>query len=81
MAIGLARFWNVRGAETGLPEKVALNGENFLWRAPFGGRSAPIVVGNRVIVQNPVGHGADEQERVMALAGARRIPFFECPQA
>ena len=53
--------------ETGLPEKWALNGENFLWRVPYGGRSAPIVVGNRVIVQNPVGHGADEQERVMAL--------------
>ena len=54
-------------AETGLPEKLALNGENFLWVAPYGGRSAPIVMGNRVYVQNPIGHGADEQERVMAL--------------
>ena len=27
--------------ETGLVEKWALNGENFLWRAPYGGRSAP----------------------------------------
>jgi outer membrane protein assembly factor BamB len=53
--------------ETGLVEKWALNGQNFLWRAPYGGRSAPIVMGNRVYVQNPSGHGADLQERVMAL--------------
>src|SRR4029077_6459263 len=54
-------------AEIGLPEKWSLNGENFLWRAPYGGRSAPIVMGNRVYVQNPFGRGPDEQERVMAL--------------
>jgi len=53
--------------ETGLIDKWALNGENFLWRAPFGGRSAPIVTGNRVYVQNPAGRGAAMQERVMAL--------------
>lgn len=54
-------------AEKGLIEKWALNGENFLWRAPFGGRSAPVVMGNRVYVQNPTGAGASLQERVMAL--------------
>ena len=53
--------------ETGLPDKWALNGENFLWRAPFGGRSSPIVMGNRVYVQNPAGRGPSLQERVMAL--------------
>jgi outer membrane protein assembly factor BamB len=53
--------------ETGLIDKWALNGENFLWRAPYGGRSAPIVMGNRVYVQNPSGRGANLQERVMAL--------------
>src|SRR5882672_8435415 len=56
-----------RSAETGLPEKWALNGENFLWRAPYGGRSAPIVMGNRVCVQNPSGRGTALQERVMCL--------------
>ena len=56
-----------RSAETGLPEKWALNGENFLWRAPHGGRSAPIVMGNRVCVQNPSGRGPELQERVMCL--------------
>jgi outer membrane protein assembly factor BamB len=53
--------------EKGLVEKFALNGQNFLWRAPYGGRSAPIVMGNRVYVQNPSGHGPELQERVMAL--------------
>jgi outer membrane protein assembly factor BamB len=53
--------------ETGLVERWALNGENFLWRAPYGGRSAPIVVGNRVCVQNPSGYGPTMQERVMCL--------------
>jgi outer membrane protein assembly factor BamB len=53
--------------ETGLPERWALNGENFLWRAPYGGRSTPVVVGDRVYVQNPAGRGSDLQERVMCL--------------
>ena len=44
-----------------------LNGENFLWRVPGGGRSTPIVMGNRVYVQNPSGRGPELQERVMAL--------------
>src|SRR5580704_7790137 len=39
--------------ETGLPEKWSPSGENLLWRAPYGGRSAPVVIGNRVCVQNP----------------------------
>jgi outer membrane protein assembly factor BamB len=53
--------------ETGLPDRWALNGENFLWRASFGGRSSPVVMANRVCVQNPSGRGADLQERVMCL--------------
>ena len=53
--------------ETGLVDKWAINGQNFLWRAPYGGRSAPIVMGNRVYVQNPAGRGPAMQERVMAL--------------
>ena len=58
--------------ETGLIEKWALNGENFLWRAPYGGRSAPIVMGNRVYVQNPSGRGAALQERVMCARRRHR---------
>ncbi len=53
--------------ETGLPEKWTLNGENMLWRVPYGGRSAPVVMGNHLYVQNPFGRGAEEKERVMCL--------------
>jgi outer membrane protein assembly factor BamB len=53
--------------ETGLVDRWSHAGENLLWRAPYGGRSAPIVMGNRVYVQNPSGRGDRLQERVMAL--------------
>ena len=53
--------------ETGLISSWKLNGENFLWRVPYGGRSTPVVMGDRVYVQNPVGRGPALQERVMAL--------------
>jgi outer membrane protein assembly factor BamB len=53
--------------ETGLLDKWALNGDGMLWRAPYGGRSAPVVMGNRVYLQNPAGRGVDLRERVMAL--------------
>ena len=54
-------------AETGLPSSWDLKGTNLLWRVPMGGRSAPIVMGNRVYVQNPSGRGPTLQERVVAL--------------
>jgi outer membrane protein assembly factor BamB len=53
--------------ETRLPDKWAINGENFLWRAPYGGRSAPVILGNHLYVQNPYERGDKEQERVMCL--------------
>jgi len=72
--IGLGDWPEMRGPnrdgvsrETGLIDGWALNGENFLWRVPYGGRSTPIVMGNRLYVQNPSGRGTDLQERVMAL--------------
>src|SRR3989442_15112920 len=48
--------------ETGLPEKWALNGQNFLWRAPYGGRSAPIVMGKSGCVEKPPGRGPAPSE-------------------
>ena len=53
--------------ETGLLDKWTLNGDGMLWRAPYGGRSAPVVMGNRIYLQNPAGRGVDLRERVMAL--------------
>jgi outer membrane protein assembly factor BamB len=54
-----------------------LNGENFLWRVPGGGRSTPVVMGDRVYVQNPVGRGPALQERVMALEAATGKVIWE----
>src|SRR5687768_11152941 len=56
-----------KSAETDLPNSWEMKGGTLLWRAPFGGRSAPIAMGNRVYVQNPAGRAAELQERVMAL--------------
>src|SRR3979411_1173321 len=53
--------------EKGLPEKWSLAGQNLAWKAPYGGRSTPIVLGDRVCAQNSVGKGAAQQERVMCL--------------
>lgn len=54
-------------AEKGLPEKWSITGENLVWKAPYGGRSAPIVLGNRLILFNSSGTGETFQERVMAF--------------
>jgi outer membrane protein assembly factor BamB len=53
--------------ETGLIDRWSPSGENLLWRVPLGGRSAPIVKGNRIYLQNPSSRGETLQERVMAL--------------
>ncbi|MFM8392459.1 MAG: PQQ-binding-like beta-propeller repeat protein, partial [Acidobacteriota bacterium] len=53
--------------EKNLPEKWSPTGDNLLWKAPYGGRSAPIVMGNRVYLFNSAGEGPSMQERVMAL--------------
>jgi outer membrane protein assembly factor BamB len=53
--------------EKALPAKWSPAGENLAWKAPYGGRSTPIVLNNRVFVQNIAGKGALEQERVMAF--------------
>jgi len=53
--------------ERGLPAKWSPAGDNLAWKAPYGGRSAPIVMGNRVYLQNTAGKGELEQERVMCF--------------
>ena len=62
---GLSR--NGTSPEKNLPSKWSPSGENLAWRVPYGGRSTPVVVGNRVFLMNVAGRGADQQERVMAL--------------
>src|SRR6185295_11764031 len=54
-------------AESGLPVRWSPKGENLAWKAPYGGRSAPIVMGGRVFLFNTAGEGESMQERVMCL--------------
>ena len=56
-----------RSPESGLPTEWSPSGENLAWTAPYGGRSTPIVLGDRLFVQNPVGEGATLQERIMCF--------------
>ncbi|HEU4796923.1 MAG TPA: PQQ-binding-like beta-propeller repeat protein, partial [Pyrinomonadaceae bacterium] len=53
--------------EKNLPEKWSPAGENLAWKAPYGGRSAPIVMGDRVYLQNAAGQGETLQERIMCF--------------
>ena len=53
--------------ETGLPTSWSPEGENLAWRAPYGGRSTPIILGDHVYLQNASGEGAERQERIMCF--------------
>src|SRR5271163_2940968 len=48
--------------EKGLPDKWSLDGKGVAWKAPYGGRSAPIVLGDHLYLENTSGAGATEQE-------------------
>lgn len=53
--------------EKNLPEKWSPAGENLIWHAPYGSISGPVVLGNRLYLQNTVGEGATLQERLVCL--------------
>src|SRR5262245_31398359 len=53
--------------ETNLPSKWSPSGENLAWRVPYGSRSSPVVVGNRIYINTPVGNLENTQERLVAL--------------
>lgn len=53
--------------EKQLPEKWSPAGENLAWKAPFGGRSTPVVLGDRLYLMTAAGKGADLQERLLAI--------------
>src|SRR5215213_2339016 len=53
--------------DTGLPAKWSVSGENVAWQVSYGGRSGPVVFGDRLYLQNTSGSGASEQERVMCF--------------
>jgi outer membrane protein assembly factor BamB len=54
-------------SETGLPSTWSPSGQNLAWKAPYGGRSAPVVFGDRLYLQNTAGEGAMMQERLMCF--------------
>ena len=54
--------------EKNLPARWSPSGENLLWKAPYGGRSGPIVMGDRVYLQDSVGARETLQERVVCLS-------------
>ncbi len=54
-------------AETGLPDSWSPDGENLAFRLPYGGRSTPVVMGDRLFLQNASGDGGTRQERLLAL--------------
>jgi outer membrane protein assembly factor BamB len=72
---GLAADWpewrgpsrDGRSAETGLPSRWTPSGENFLWKKPYGSRSAPVVAGDRLYLLSGTGKGETLQERVLCL--------------
>jgi outer membrane protein assembly factor BamB len=53
--------------ETGLPSTWSTTGQNLAWKAPYGGRSGPVVFGDRLYLQNTSGEGAAMQERLMCF--------------
>lgn len=53
--------------EKNLPARWSPAGEGLAWKAPYGGRSAPVVFGSHLYLQNTAGRGASEQERVMCF--------------
>src|SRR4029453_12473749 len=53
--------------ETKLPVKWSPAGENLAWKAPYGGRSTPVVLGDHLYLQNTAGKGETLQERIMCL--------------
>ncbi len=54
--------------EKDLPDKFdPASGENVIWKAPYGGRTTPIVLNGRVYLINRVGSGPTLQERVLCF--------------
>src|ERR1044071_8366149 len=53
--------------EKKLPLKGAPTGDNPLLKAPYGGRSGPIVMGDHIYLQNTAGASETEQERIMCF--------------
>ena len=76
MAVLSANDWpELRGpnrdgtsSETGLPESWSPAGQNVAWSLPYGGRSTPVIFGNRLYLQtSTTGETSLTQERLVAV--------------
>ncbi len=53
--------------EHGLPSAWSPGGDNLAWKAPYGSRSGPVVLGDRLYLHTGVGNGDSVQERLLSL--------------
>jgi outer membrane protein assembly factor BamB len=58
---------NGLSAETGLPSRWSASGEGLLWKKPYGSRSSPVVVGDRLYLLHPAGKGETLREQLSCL--------------
>ena len=63
--------------ETDLPDTWSKEGENLAWKAPYGGRSGPIILGNHLYLLNTVGADATLQERLMCFDAGTGAVLWE----
>ena len=59
-----------RSEETSLPRSWSPDGENLLFRVPYGGRSTPVVLDGRLFLQSGSGQEATRQSQLAALDAA-----------
>ena len=57
-----------RSFEKQLPTNWSPDGKNVAWHVPYGARSTPIVLGDRLYLQNASGEGASLTERIQCLS-------------
>lgn len=53
--------------EKGLPDSWSPGGKNLAWKAPYGSRSTPVIFGDRLYLQHPLGKDGTLQEQVVCL--------------
>lgn len=53
--------------EKNLPDKWSLKGDGLAWKAPYGGRSSPVIVGDHLYLFNTYTKGDIVQERLLCL--------------
>jgi outer membrane protein assembly factor BamB len=54
-------------SEKNLPEKWSLKGDNLAWKAAYGGRSTPVILGDHLYLENTSGARELEQERILCF--------------